>query len=109
MGTFHNNGANDGYRLPIFEKFGRCRAQVEIEGRVAALSSWTIVAAALDHLSVLCRQHSSHGDRTAGWMVMGPEERIKVSLLGPDDPYVPHLGREGAGDRVLISNGTYLK
>lgn len=84
---FHNNGANNGYRLPAMERFGRCRAQVELEAREAVVSSWVEVTAALDHLSTLCRRASSYGEeKTGGWMLMGPEDRIKVSLLGPDDP-----------------------
>ncbi|CAF9938350.1 MAG: hypothetical protein ALECFALPRED_007613 [Alectoria fallacina] len=98
-GTFHNYGNNDGYRLPLTEKFGRCRAQVEITERTVAVNSWVAVVAALDQLSILCRQHSSRGDRTAGWMLTGPEERIKVSLLGPDDPYL-------VGGVGLILNAT---
>lgn len=67
--------------------------------RVTAVSSWVEVAAALDQLSILCRRMtSSEGWRVAGWMVMGPEERIKVSLLGPDDPIVEGGdGGEGVG------------
>ena len=30
-------------------------------------------------------------ERTGGWMLTGPEGRIKVSLLGPDDPASPSL------------------
>ncbi|CAD6590763.1 MAG: hypothetical protein ASARMPREDX12_004724 [Alectoria sarmentosa] len=86
-GSFHNYGYNDGYRLPRTEKFGRCRAQVEVKEGTVAVSSWVTVVSSLDQLSILCRQHSSLGDRTSGWMLMGLEDRIKVSLLGPDDPY----------------------
>lgn len=102
-GTFHSYGLNNGYRLPAMEKFGRCRARVELaEERGAAVSSWVAVAAALDQLSILCRRLVKHEDRTAGWMLMGPEDRIKVSLLGPDDgPF----GIEGVGGGVS-SNGT---
>lgn len=70
----------------MVEKFGRCRAQVEIADRVTAVSSWVEVAAALDQLAILCRRMTvPEGWRVAGWLVMGPEERIKVSLLGPGD------------------------
>lgn len=106
-GTFHSFGLNNGYRLPMTEKFGRCTAQVELaEERVPAVSSWVLVNAALDQLSITCRRQVRQGDwtedRTAGWMLMGPEDRIKVSLLGPDDgPF----GIEGVGGG-LFTNGT---
>ena len=104
-GTFHRAGSNNGYRLPMTEHFGRCRAHVEIGERVDAVSSWLAVTAALDQLSMLCRRQTSKGERVAGWLLMGPEDRIKVSLLGPDDQI---LGIEGAGV-VLFSNGTELE
>lgn len=44
-------------------------------------------------------------ERVAGWMVMGPEERIKVSLLGPDDPIVGSEGG-GVGGWGVFLNGT---
>lgn len=84
------------------EKFGRCRAQVELAGREDAVSSWVAVTSSLDQLSALCRRTSSQEDRTGGWLLMGPEERIKVSLLGPDDS---GFDFEGTGD-VLKLNGT---
>ena len=101
-GTFHNYGVNNRYRLPAMEKFGRCRAQVELaEDRGVAVSNWVAVTAKLDELSILCRRRVRDEERTAGWSLMGPEDRIKVSLLGPDDgPFVI----EG-----FISNGTELE
>ena len=36
-------------------------------------------------------------------MLMGPEEKIKVSLLGPDDPIV---GGDGEAENGLFLNGT---
>ncbi|KAL9126296.1 MAG: hypothetical protein Q9175_007941, partial [Cornicularia normoerica] len=84
-GTFHSGGSNNGYRLPVTERFGRCKATVEMAGSVNAVSSWVAVAGALDQLNLLCRRQTSQGDRTGGWLLMGPEEKIKVSLLGPDD------------------------
>ena len=61
------------------------------------------VTAALDHLSILCRRVTSQGERTAGWMIMGPQEKIKVSLLGPDDPIPPGVKKAG---NAFFSNGT---
>ena len=104
-GTFHNGGSNDGYRLPVTERFGRCRAQVEIEEHGQVVGSWVMVTAALDQLSILCRKSTSQGERTSGWMLVRPDNMIKVSLLGPDDPI---FGTEGAGG-VLLSNGTELE
>lgn len=86
-GAFHSQGYYSPYRLPQTEKFGRCRAQVELEGVGEVLSSWSAITAALDRLSILCRRNTKEGERTAGWMLVEPADRIKVSLLGPDDPY----------------------
>ena len=101
--TFHTRGYNNGYRLPMTESFGRCRAHVELAGRAFAVSSWADVVAGLDHLSILCRRMTFQEERVAGWMVMGPEEKIKVSLLGPNDPIPP--GVEKVGDESFL-NGT---
>lgn len=96
-GEFHSKGIYNKYYLPKTEQFGNCRAQVEVEGR-DAMSSWVMVASTLDQLSVQCRRVTPMGDRTAGWMMVAPANRIKVSLLGPDDPYT------GVG--VTFPNGT---
>lgn len=92
-GTFHTTGFNDMWRLPRFESFGRCRAQVEIENRSRAPSSWMSVIASLHKLALDCRKSVplTRDERTGGWMLTGPEGRIKVSLLGPDDPASPSL------------------
>ena len=92
-GIFHTTGFNNVWRLPRFETFGRCRAQVEIENRARAPSSWIAVKSALDKLATDCRKSSplSTEEKTGGWMLAGPEGRIKVSLLGPDDPVSPSL------------------
>ena len=92
-GIFHTTGFNNMWRLPRVESFGRCRAQVEIENRARAPSSWIAVKAALDLLARDCRKSFplAREERTGGWMLAGPEGRIKVSLLGPDDPASPSL------------------
>lgn len=62
------------------------------------------VTAALDHLALLCRRSTSSGEeRVAGWMIMGPEEKIKVSLLGPKDPITGGDKESGNGFSL---NGT---
>ncbi len=105
IGTFHTYGLNNGYRLPMTERFGRCRAQVELAEKANAVASWVMVTSALDQLSILCRKQTSEGERTSGWMLVKPDDKIKVLLLGPDDPY---FGLEGAGGG-LFSNGTELE
>ena len=92
-GVFHTTGFNNIWRLPRVESFGRCRAQVEIENRARASSSWISVKASLDLLARDCRKSFplAREERTGGWMLAGPEGRIKVSLLGPDDPASPSL------------------
>ena len=66
---------------------------MEIENRARAQSSWIAVKSALDKLAADCRRSSpmTSQERTGGWMLAGPENRIKVSLLGPDDPPSPSL------------------
>ena len=105
-GTFHTTGYNDQWRLPRTETFRRCRAQVEIENRSRAPSSWAAVRSALADLGIKCRKAISveRAERTGGWMFTGPEGRIKVSLLGPDDPASPNL--ESNGTSNLESNWT---
>ena len=87
-GTFHTSGYNDVWRLPRTESWQYCRAQVEIQQRARAPSSWIAVKAALDELNNLCRRAKSgdQPDRTGGWMLMTTAPKIKVSLLGPGDP-----------------------
>ncbi len=94
-GTFHTSGLNDVWRLPRVEKFGRCRAVVEIELRSREASSWVAVKSRLDQLSIECRRHSGEGgERTGGWMLLAPGAKVKVSLLGPKDRDIPHLTSE---------------
>ena len=92
-GIFHTTGFNNVWRLPRTETFGRCRAQVEIENRARAPSSWIAVKASLDRLASDCRKTFplAREERTGGWMLAGPEGRIRVSLLGPDDPASPPI------------------
>ena len=92
-GVFHTTGFNNIWRLPRVETFGRCRAQVEIENRARLASSWVAVISTLNKLANDCRRSSplTAEERTGGWMLAGPEGRIKVSLLGPDDPASPSL------------------
>ena len=99
-GTFHTSGLNDVWRLPRVESFSRCRAQVELTPGVRTPSSWMAVKLALDDLSTKCRARTSSDERTGGWMITGPGGTIKVSLLGPKDPDIPHLLANGS------SNGT---
>lgn len=54
-------------------------------------SSWVAVKGALDQLSRECRDLRATNERTGGWMITGPDGKIKVSLLGPKDPDIPHL------------------
>ena len=91
-GTFHSSSHNTVWRLPRIETFGRCRAQVELATSARAPSSWIAVKSALDDLSVRCRKSAgvSKKERTGGWMLMGLDGLIKVSLVGIDDPKVPH-------------------
>ena len=92
-GVFHTTGFNNEWRLPRVESFGRCRAQVEMENRARVPSSWIAVKSTLDNLANSCRRSSplARDERTGGWMLAGPEGRIKVSLLGPDDPSSPPI------------------
>ena len=86
------SGLNDVWRLPRVERFGNCRAQVELESRTREPGSWLAVSVKLDELAVLCRRTTGkRGELTGGWMLMGPSNKIKVSLLGPKDPAIPHV------------------
>lgn len=84
------------------EKFGHCRAQVQIAENTRTVGSWVLVVAALDQLNGLCQRIDAYGDeRTGGWLLMEPERTIKVLLLGPKDgPFAV----EGVGGFLL--NGT---
>ena len=65
---------------------------MELATSARAPSSWIAVKSALDDLSVKCRKTAgvSQKERTGGWMLTGPDGLIKVSLVGVDDPNVPH-------------------
>ena len=110
-GIFHTTGFNNMWRLPRVETFGRCRAQVEIENRARLASSWIAVRAALDQLARDCRRSSplTSEERTGGWMLAGPEGRIKVSLLGPDDPASPSLEANSTSSPSPEANLTLSK
>lgn len=66
------------------------------------------VKASLDRLATQCRRSSvtTTEERTGGWMLAGPEGRIKVSLLGPDDGPSPSLE---ANSTSLEANSTFLE
>lgn len=106
-GTFHTSGFNDIWRLPRSETFVRCRAVVELGDRAREPYSWTAVKLALDTLSVECRTMSrSRVERTGGWMLVGPEGKIKVSLVDSNDPDIPHLTIDGM---VSVTNDTIIE
>ena len=99
-GTFHTSGLNDVWRLPRVVSFSRCRAQVELAPRSRVPFSWVAISAALDQLSMKCRDQRPADERTGGWMITGPDGKIKVSLLGPKDPDIPHLLANGASNET---------
>ena len=109
-GTFHTSGFNDVWRLPRSETFVNCRAQVELADRARAPFSWIAVKTALDDLSVQCRAMSrSKHERTGGWMLAGPEGKIKVSLLGPNDPDIPHFTQFTIAGNGSVTNETFTE
>lgn len=73
---------------------------MELAPQARVPSSWIAVKGALDQLSRECRDLRATVERTGGWMITGPDGKIKVSLLGPKDPDIPHLLAEGASNET---------
>ena len=85
-GKFHSGTSGSdldpNFRLPRTQTYGSCRVEVEMaEKFVTEMTTWAVVTGGAYRLNVECRSRSFDGDKTGGWLLVGPNQRIKVSLL----------------------------
>ena len=95
VGSFHNSGPNDLYKLPITRASGTCAVMVHLNtGRGATTASaWTSIALGAIKVNVECVSTFRFSRKTGGWTDLGAQGPAYPP--GPDDPFpVPYeIGR----------------
>lgn len=78
-GSFHQTGEEDLYKLPVSRWQRTCMINVSLlEDDQQDEASWVEIASMADILNDLCM----NGRNTGGYLRMGENERIKITLLG---------------------------
>ena len=93
---FHSGGADDGYKLPLFERYKDCEVLVEtIRPNVAPVSSWVEIGLAATELNMAC--FTSLGTAPGATTFCGGRDMVKITLRGTRGRPVGNVTDESTG------------
>ena len=86
IGTFHREGDNDQFRLPVVKFSGNCAVKVDIrEGFSDERAIWLGLGVVAAHLNAACSNHFYGKRYKGGWTSAGNSDRIKISIKPKGD------------------------
>lgn len=85
MGTFHNRGGDDFFKLPVQKTVTSCTVRVELYAATStAAASWEGIGARAQTLNRFCLQ-TTFPIYKGGWAVFAKDQRIVISLSYPSE------------------------
>lgn len=80
--VFHIGGPDDGYRLPVVQRYADCEVLVETAELAAdnPVSSWVEIGLAAMELNTVC--FTAYGGKIGGTTYCGGGNGVKISLRG---------------------------
>ena len=84
-GTFHREGDNNQFRLPVVKYYGNCAVKVDIrEGFSDEMATWLGLGVVAAHLNSACSNHFYGKRYKGGWTSAGDRDRVKISIKPRD-------------------------
>ena len=84
MGSFHNRGSDDPFKLPVEKLFSSCAVRVELHAATSTVgASWAGISARAIALNRLCLR-TFFPTYIGGWATYAKDDRIVILLKRPD-------------------------
>lgn len=99
IGTFHNNGEEDGFRLPKVKRFGQCMITVSLKGTSQDRSTWDHIQLVASQIAPICSNGQFPRGSTGGVKYAGVNGDIRVTVEN-----VKALSLGVSNDTVLLDD-----
>lgn len=98
-GTFHNNGEDDGFKLPKVKRFGQCMITVSLKGNSQDRSTWDHIQLVTSQIAPICSNGQFPRGSTGGVKYAGVNGDIRITVEN-----VKSLRLGASNDTVLLDD-----